>query len=65
MILTPEEVGLASQLTVKTQLDRFMKDYLSEAKSTRSFMRQVVCCREIINILDQKFKQYKKRDLVT
>ncbi|EFX61110.1 hypothetical protein DAPPUDRAFT_340633 [Daphnia pulex] len=65
VILTNEEVNLAAQFTGKTRLDVLMQNYLSEAQSTKSFMRQVVCCREILNILDQKVKPFKKRDSIT
>jgi hypothetical protein len=67
VILTQEytQVDLASQFTGKTRVDLVMQDYLSEAQSTKSFMRQVVCCREIINILDLKLKKLKKRDSIT
>jgi hypothetical protein len=67
VILTQEytQVDLASQFTGKTRVDLVMQDYLSEAQSIKSFMRQVVCCREIINILDLKLKKLKKRDSIT
>jgi hypothetical protein len=65
MILTAEELFLASTMIGSSDEEILIQGYIEEAKSTSIFLQQVAVRRKILNIISWKLTSYKKGTLKT